>query len=339
MPTVLDALGIESPGPVQGRSLLPLLFTEPEDREELPMIMETIYPWQEYGWSPSRAVRTSGFKYIQAPRPELYDLDSDPREMNNVHEQNRGRSEEMARLLKRNRREYEAGSISSHAALEIDDETKQRLFSLGYVFTGAGAGEPSLTAPDAKDMVDVLVMEGEAMAFRKQGRMEEAVAVLEGALEKSPENRRAMNLLGAWYILMGRYDEAKKVLESLLELDPDFIDAYLNLALAYFYLEQLEKARLTADNIIARNPKDAKAQKLIGAILLKQTRYEESLPYFKKSIELAPFNHETHFNLGLSYQGLGMKDKALNSYARAVELDPDNQKYRQFMEAAARALH
>ena len=87
-------------------------------------------------WSPSRAIIESGFKYIQAPRPELYDLQTDPGETANIYEQNRGKAAAMARRLKTMRQEYSDNYLASQSAQRISDNTKEKLASLGYVFSG-----------------------------------------------------------------------------------------------------------------------------------------------------------------------------------------------------------
>src|SRR5437868_3971379 len=45
---------------------------------------ETFYPFSSFGWSPLHALETSGYHYVDAPTPELYDLTSDPEEKNNI---------------------------------------------------------------------------------------------------------------------------------------------------------------------------------------------------------------------------------------------------------------
>src|SRR5258708_732295 len=46
---------------------------------------ETDYPLR-FGWAPLRSVRTESFKFIEAPRPELYDLGADAAELDNKYE-------------------------------------------------------------------------------------------------------------------------------------------------------------------------------------------------------------------------------------------------------------
>jgi len=83
LPTVLDAVGIASLPSLSGRSLMPLMANK--EAANRVVFGETDYPLQ-FGWAPLRSVRSEGFKFIEAPRPEFYDLHSDPVELNNRYE-------------------------------------------------------------------------------------------------------------------------------------------------------------------------------------------------------------------------------------------------------------
>src|SRR3990172_8164795 len=79
-PTVLDYLGLP-PAMGQGETLR--AFIEGiEDRTvpERPIYSESLYGSVHLGWSELRALERGGFRFIEAPRPELYDLGKDPGE-------------------------------------------------------------------------------------------------------------------------------------------------------------------------------------------------------------------------------------------------------------------
>src|SRR6266852_3469317 len=83
LPTVTDLLHVPPPPQLDGESLKPYLdSSETRDRVALG---ETDYPLR-FGWAPLRSVRAEGFKFIEAPRPELYDLHADPKELANHYE-------------------------------------------------------------------------------------------------------------------------------------------------------------------------------------------------------------------------------------------------------------
>src|SRR5574341_885992 len=73
LPTVLELLGGRTPRDVQGASLVPSFTGKPVATEYA--YAETLYPKMNMGWTELRAVRTNRWKYVRAPKPELYDLD------------------------------------------------------------------------------------------------------------------------------------------------------------------------------------------------------------------------------------------------------------------------
>src|ERR1039457_5871948 len=94
LPTILEATGIPAPAELNGESLLPLIeqaknSPAPSSRA---LFGETDYPLR-WGWAPLRALRTGDNKLIEAPRPELYDLPSDPKELKNLYSPNSSKAQ------------------------------------------------------------------------------------------------------------------------------------------------------------------------------------------------------------------------------------------------------
>jgi hypothetical protein len=109
---------------------------------DLEAYSESLYPRDGFGWSDLRAVREGRFKYIDAPRPELYDLRSDPEERRNVYASRtplagamKLRVNEVARL---------DGALERAAARGGEDPARAAaLAALGYV-------SPSSPAPSTR---------------------------------------------------------------------------------------------------------------------------------------------------------------------------------------------
>jgi arylsulfatase A-like enzyme len=82
-PTLAALAGLPSEGQCDGESLVPLL--KGESRREVPAsYAETWHPRLHFAWSELRAMRVGDWKYIAAPKPELYDLRVDPGELKNA---------------------------------------------------------------------------------------------------------------------------------------------------------------------------------------------------------------------------------------------------------------
>ena len=69
---------------IAGVSLAPLM-TGARKTLDLEGYAEALYPLHHFGWSELRAWRAGRYKVIDAPRPELYDLERDPHETMNLY--------------------------------------------------------------------------------------------------------------------------------------------------------------------------------------------------------------------------------------------------------------
>ncbi len=93
---------------------------------------ESFAPLLDFGWSPLRAIRAEGWKFIEAPAAELYAVTNDPAE---EHDRARDESARTATMRQRLARYSTAATPRSDA----DQESRARLQALGYVGGGSGA--------------------------------------------------------------------------------------------------------------------------------------------------------------------------------------------------------
>jgi arylsulfatase A-like enzyme len=148
MPTILDLLRVPSP-PVDGVSLVDLMAGRRSDLN-LEAYSESLYP-ERLGWSALRALRSGQFKLIDAPRPELYDLQQDPFEEKNIYD-TRLAATIAARLAAVATGHGAAGTADRRA--NAAPELQARLGALGYV-SSAVKRDPSAptSLPDPKDCI------------------------------------------------------------------------------------------------------------------------------------------------------------------------------------------
>src|SRR5207248_145933 len=131
VPTVLELLGIVVPSELDGRSLLSAADEGP--RSSRALYFEALDANLTRGWAPLTGVTVDGWKYIDLPIPELYDLRHDPREVHNLAARDPERSRVLQARLTDIVRSRKTVPEAVNAAM--DAETSQRLASLGYVGT------------------------------------------------------------------------------------------------------------------------------------------------------------------------------------------------------------
>jgi choline-sulfatase len=136
-PTVVDLLGQRARSGSDGRSLLPAM--RGQRLPERSVYAESMYA-ERFGWSPLRTIRDGRFKFIDAPRPELYDLVADRFEQRNLAAQRVPLAAAMRAKL-----EKTAAGSTRDDALPAPDVLRE-LAALGYV---APARTPASEGPDA----------------------------------------------------------------------------------------------------------------------------------------------------------------------------------------------
>ena len=144
LPTLLNLLGMSAPADVDGVSLVPALRGQTMPEREL--YAESLYP-SRFGWSPLRMVRDTRWKFIDAPRAELYDLDTDPFELHDIAAQRPNVVAGMrARLV-----DFAPSTRAASQGARPSEDVLRALASLGYI--AGGPAVPSSSALDPKDFI------------------------------------------------------------------------------------------------------------------------------------------------------------------------------------------
>ena len=146
-PTILDYLGV-SPTFGQGTSLRPLVDGESPD-EEMLAYSESLYPSLNLGWSELRGLESGRYRFILAPRPELYDLTNDPGEEENLIDSNPVMADQLERSLASLTKSMRPPAGDSSQA--VDPRTEEMLRSLGYISGSHPASPGESSSVDPKD--------------------------------------------------------------------------------------------------------------------------------------------------------------------------------------------
>jgi choline-sulfatase len=278
-PTLLQALDVAATGPLDGRSLWPALGGAPLEPRSL--YAETFQARFDYGWSELRALRRGPRKYIQAPRPELYDLELDPAESRNLLEEVGADAEPIARELEELIARSEERAIAPER-VELGPDQRAALEALGYV-SGSREGDVSLARADPKDRFLEAVWMDQATRLMRQRD----------------------------------YAQAEHYLRRLIVLDPTFIDGRLRLMVALMAQEKLEEAEIEGRALIERAREmthgdriAARAQLLLAGMYTNERRFEEAAVAYERALA-TPQPPEVHTTLGAIYHDLGRRDDAI----------------------------
>ncbi|MEW6743120.1 MAG: sulfatase-like hydrolase/transferase [Planctomycetota bacterium] len=284
MPTILDLLGIEDPPlPPPARSLAPALRGEALDSE--PVYFECLASQLEHGWAPLSGVAYRGYKFIRAPRAELYDLRSDPAETDNLLTREPGTATSLETMLdsilKRNPRP--AGFSAPHYALS--DEERQKLQALGYAAEASGPAQES-RGIDPKDGIEWIKVRDEAWRLYEQGMAAEALALFERVLREDPKSGAFQSYAGAFLISLNRPSEAIEHLRLALEYGMRASGVLFNLGLALEKTEKTTEAEAAYREALDLNPKHLLTILRLADLLARTGRPEEARPWYEKLLGL-----------------------------------------------------
>ena len=169
--TLLRLLGFPKDAVPFGRPLPGLAVSEAVQKIAL-IHSETWLPATAYGWSPLEAITDDRWRYIRAPRPELYDFVTDPAEKENLVEK---RPAERARLETALAALSGAGPAVTAPVVKPDAAVTEALASLGYHSGASGSRAGTI---DPKDGIAMLAELDEAKQWLRDGRVKDSVALM-----------------------------------------------------------------------------------------------------------------------------------------------------------------
>ena len=165
----------------------------------------------------------------------------------------------------------------------------------------------------------------EAWAEEFHLRLAEARQRCEAAIELEPESAFARVALGGVLRRMEEYETAATVLEEALALAPSrpvARDAHRALGEVFEKQGRFEAAARHWRSALDIHPLDATALEHLAGLHLREARYEDALPLYRRLVEVTPFVAQAHVNLGVALYRTGQLPESLLALERALELAP-----------------
>jgi arylsulfatase A-like enzyme/Flp pilus assembly protein TadD len=371
-PTVLEAAGVEGAASLPGASLATLI-RDGQGRDR-PSYFEAMTYNLVRGWAPLRGVLAERRKYIDLPIPELYDLAQDPAEAANLAAREPAALQVMTNLLRgfnvappqrpgqesASAREalrslgYVTGSAPARDRYtEADDpkrlvEVDRDLHRASEAFQGGNRDEgirllESVIArrPDTADAYITL-----SHAYWEGGQPQQAIAALEKGLREGAPDRDLRVRLGV-YLSESGADPARAI--ALLEGMPDDdVEALNSLGIAYGAAGRYADAKRTFNRVLALDATNGLAHQNLASMTLREAlalggdraalqKMQEAEAYARKALEADAGLAGAHTIMGVILSGTGRKGDAIESWKRAVALDPSefNALYNLWLELAS----
>jgi choline-sulfatase len=318
LPTLLELLGVPAPRTSGASRAGVLAHGGPIPDNE--SYAESLYGEIHFGWAKLRALRSQEWKYIEAPRAELYRLREDPGEARNVLA-SRG---QVASGLRQSLARHGGGAGEAAGAATIDQEALERLAALGYV--GGVAEAPKVTGKDPKDGVREFERSRrnmrEALRLFKQNDIDRALPLLEQLSQGPTGSFNVEFYLGRALLEKGRAKEAVPHLQRAMEAAPKATSTAFYLAQAQLAAGLESETAATLARGLEKTPDNPDLLEVKARLLLRQDDLAGARVALERARTLDPRNARVRAELSETFRRLGDGARAEAEALDAERLDP-----------------
>jgi len=288
-----------------GESLLDFLGGGPSRQ----IYAETYYPKFHFGWSDLHSLIDGNDHFIRGPKPELYDLASDPAEKNNTLESNR-------RAYVKMRSAIEAFVQQASPPTNIDPEEAAKLAALGYVGSTVTTREGE-QLPDPKDMLGAFHDIRVAYTEYRDGDEEKALTRTSHLLQSNGQITDLWDLKAKILWKMGRQRDSLEAAKEGLRHVPGAISLLYDVANLALAMGDLETAQEHAEIAVKIEP--GEAHQILARIALRRGQTDKAVEEAKAAVQSAHDPTSMLMMLATIEKTRGNMAAALNYIDRAVE--------------------
>jgi tetratricopeptide (TPR) repeat protein len=276
-PTILDFLKLPKQPAFEGTSLL-------DAAARHPVFSESVYARDAFRWAPLRSLRQGDWKYIAAPKPELYNLHDDPSERRNLLPGDAVQAQPLAAQLADLLARY--APARTVTAVGISAEARALLASLGYLGTGPGSRGGN-AAPDPKDRLGEYLIHEKALTALYSSNFAAAIAGFQQVLAQDPRSTLARYYLGDAYLRDHQPDQALRQWNAALAAEPGYTAVGEAIGALWMSLQDYPKARAAFQQVLAGAPGDFDALLQLGIVEERLGLMQEARQHIQAACRVA----------------------------------------------------
>jgi len=344
-PTVCAYLGLPALSRVQGEDLSGCFTGRAKAIGDRPLYCESFYTTRYWGHS-LLGVVAGAWKYIRTTRPELYDIERDPRESDSLvdaePERARALDEVLEGVLKTQSEQARTVGVVA------DPDRRRRIESLGYA-AGGGADDYGAAhyGTDPKDLIGLYEQYKTVKDLVRIGDYEQARSLCARVLAENPGHAHLEFTMAEIALDSGAPGEAIAHFSRVLSLMPGRLEempdsavmkisyVHQRLAEALAREEQYEEALVHLEQARAIESDQPFILNNIGTALLRLGRRDEAIRHWIEELraeaarggEMPPTYKpgwaEVQYNLGSALLAKNEREEAIRHWHAALELKPD----------------
>lgn len=332
-PTIAEFAGIDKSEQMQGISLLPVI-EDPKLSIQLEGYSDTMVPRNMYKYSHLRSLRTDEWKYIHAPKAELYNVAEDPLEIFNLAPIEPDRTLQMREELRSLIEQSPQPPGGRATRQDPGQDVVADLAALGYVADVSAPEEDPLTkgseldhfepeGRNPKDHIEEIDCYATALGSFRLGQYDKSKIMLERLLELDPTSVAGWSMLGTTYMALKRHDDALEVYKKARALDNTDPTTHRHLGIVYLVLGQYDEAEKSVQESIKYAVDDWRGHALIARIFIAKREFEKAAEALEVADRLSTDNAEVRLRQGILHLQTRRPKRALELLKESIRLKPD----------------
>jgi arylsulfatase A-like enzyme/Flp pilus assembly protein TadD len=312
VPTIVDFVGVPAAGSFDGHSALQQID------ENRAVYFEALDSYLTRGWAPLRGVVQRGWKYIDLPDPELYELSADPDEQRNRIGQDQ-RGDVLRKLLI----DFESGRQQTPVPAALDADAAARLRSLGYVSgsDGAHGARGFSRADDPKQLVALNERFNTALTAFEEGRTRDALAAFLEVLDARPDFLTARTSAATVLVATNRPEDAVRLLRDAPADEASSPELLAKLGSALRSAGDLKAAAVAPERARETGNRSADVVQDLAVVYAQLGRAAAARALFEQLTADNPSSATAWYNRGLFELQSRRPDAAAKALRTAVERD------------------
>jgi tetratricopeptide (TPR) repeat protein len=182
----------------------------------------------------------------------------------------------------------------------------------------------------------ILPLLAKAKSAMAAGRVDEALALHQQALQVDPDQEQIHINLISLYGRLKRFDDAERHYRIAIAGNPNRAEAHYNYAVMLTAQGRPGKAIDAYQRTLQANPQLAEAHNNLAYLLAQRRNFEGALQHALKALDSKPDYPQAHYNAGMILLARGEAKPAIRHLEAAVKTAPGEPRYAQGL-AAARA--
>ena len=272
-PTILDAVRLPVPQAMQGASML----SAGGPRRDV--FSESLYPQRHFGSSALAALRSGHYKYIEAPRPEFYDLAQDPGELTNLYPSKVSVASAYRERLTQLRTLYKARTPGGVERAQSGSDRASACARIPYRNQFCPRAGVERGRSERQNRRLRRIRAGHLPGFGwSSGRIKRRL--WKRSWRRDPDLSDVRLTLGLNEQRMGKDAEALDQFRAVLAAEPTSAIAHLDAGLSYYNLRQYDPADKELNAALAISPGYAKAEIWLAKTLAQKGEFDQAAAQF-----------------------------------------------------------